>query len=233
MAPKLKIGTNKDFDKTICLKFIDRKNAGIDFGAGIVKVHPELEGVGKRSLDDQNSLISGYFDKFYEKHAEEIENTRDKFTKDWNEVQTQFFETCSKYFGNIPWPQRRYIGFLSIISCNPRFLEDKTFQVYWKNRKGFVPVAAHEMLHFLFYHTVSTNFPAVNFKNGEIWRLSEVFNILILKEPDFVEITSDPKPDQYPELISLQEELAPIWDNTKNVKKFLQQSLGLKESKGV
>ncbi|KKR70956.1 MAG: hypothetical protein UU12_C0012G0012 [Candidatus Woesebacteria bacterium GW2011_GWA2_40_7b] len=70
-------------------------------------------------------------------------------------------------------------------------------------------------------------------KDEEIWKLSEVFNILILRQPDFVEITSDPIPDQYPELISLQEELAPIWDNTKNVKKFLQQSLGLKESKGV
>jgi hypothetical protein len=227
MTPKLKVGINKDFDKIICFKFLNRKKAGIDFGEGIIKVHPELEGVGKMDPDAQKDLINKYFDKFYEDHEEEIEKTREVFTRDWSEIQTRFFEACSKYFGSIGWPEGRYIAFLSIISCNPRFLEDKTFQVYWKNKKGFVPVASHELLHFLFFHTLSTYHPSVDIKSDDVWRLSEAFNILILREQDFVEITNDSEPKPYPELIKLTNELAPIWEKTKTVKIFLEQSLKL------
>lgn len=223
MYPQLKVGTNKEFDKVMCLKFINRKKAGIDFGAGIIKVHPELTEVGGKDIDIQKDIVSKYFDNFYENNQNQIEQTRNRFVDDWRRIEPIFFKLCDKYFNKMSWPEGRYIGFLSIISCNPRFLEDKTFQVYWKNKKGFLPVAVHEMLHFLFYHSVTKYFPEADIKGEEIWKISEVFNILILKQPDFVEITNDPEPSAYPDLAELQQRLDPIWESAKNIETFLRE----------
>ncbi len=228
MYPKLKVGINKEFDKIMCLKFLNKQKAGIDFGAGIIKVHTGLQGIENKPLDDQEKQISNYFEEFYQSNIIELEKTRDKFTDDWNKIESDFFKLCNKYFGNLSWPEGRYIGFLSIISCNPRFLDEKTFQVYWKNKKGFVPVAVHEMLHFLFYHILLVNFPSVDVNNEEVWKLSEIFNILILKQPDFVEVTNDPNPSQYPDLLGLQNKLDPVWQETKNANSFLQKSLNFR-----
>lgn len=223
MYPQLKVGINKEFDKVMCLKFINRKKAGIDFGAGIIKVHPELTGIDEKDIDIQKDMVDKYFNKFYENNQNLLEKTRDKFAKDWNKVGPIFFELCDKYFNKMKWPEGKYIGFLSIISCNPRFLEDKTFQVYWKNKKGFLPVAIHEMLHFIFYESVLTYYPRVNMKSEEIWKISEVFNILILKQPDFIEITGDAEPSAYPDLLELQQRLDPIWESSKNIETFLKE----------
>lgn len=223
MYPQFKVGINKEFDKIMCLKFIGRKKAGVDFGAGIIKVHPELTGIAEREVDAQKEIVSKYFDNFYDSNKNELEETRDKFVRDWNKVDPIFFKLCDKYFNKMSWPVGRYIGFLSIISCNPRFLEDKTFQVYWKNKKGFLPVAIHEMLHFIFYQSVLTYYPRVDIKSEEIWKISEVFNILILKQPDFIEITGDAEPSAYPDLLELQQKLDPIWESSKNIETFLKE----------
>lgn len=228
MYPQLKVGINKEFDKVMCLKFIDRKKAGIDFGAGIVKVHPELSGIDGKDADIQKRMIDKYFDNFYVKNQVQIEDVRNKNIEDWKRVEPMFFKLCDKYFNKLTWPVGRYIGFLSIISCNPRFLEDKTFQVYWKNKKGFLPVAVHEMLHFLFYHAVSRNFPKIDINDEKVWKISEVFNTLILKQSDFVEITNDPEPSAYPELINFQQKLDPLWESSKNIEVFLK-ALNLNE----
>ena len=78
------------------------------------------------------------------------------------------------------------------------------------------------MLHFLFYHILSVNFPSVDVNSEEVWKLSEIFNILILKQHDFVEVTNDSNPSQYPDLLDLQNKLDPVWQETKNVNSFLQ-----------
>ena len=182
MYPHLKVGINKEFDKVMCLKFINRKKAGIDFGSGIIKVHPQLSGIETKTVEDQKSQINQYFDDFYGQNTAEMEACRNRFVEDWDKEESKFFKLCDKYFDGLSWPEGRYIGFLSIISCNPRFLDEKTFQVYWKNKKGFVPVAVHEMLHFLFYHSLATYFPDVDITSEKTWQISEVFNILILTQ---------------------------------------------------
>src|SRR3989344_5023060 len=98
MYPHLKVGINKEFDKVMCLKFINRKKAGIDFGSGIIKVHPQLSGIETKTVEDQKSQINQYFDDFYGQNTAEMEACRNRFVEDWDKEESKFFKLCDKYF---------------------------------------------------------------------------------------------------------------------------------------
>ena len=225
MSPRLKVGLNKEFDKLICGKFINRKKGGIDFGEGIVKVHPKLfpEKVprGKKS----NEIISNYFDSFYKRHNSDLLETVKESQDAWNNISPSFYKACDLYFNGHPWPKGKYFAYLSIINCNPRFLGDKTFQVYWKHEDGFVFVAVHEMLHFLFFDLMEKLLPNIDIKSEKAWKISEVFNGLIMNEPEFVEITGKKDSGQYPNLIQLQKQLQKVWNSNKKADRFLLSTL--------
>lgn len=209
--PQLRIELNKEFDKEICGSFINRQNAGVDFGKGIIKLHPNL------TLNN----ISEYFDSYYKQHKTELLMIVDQCQSKWDGISDGFFLACDKYFGNLLWPKGEYKAYLSIINCNPRFLENKTFQVYWKHPDGFVYVAAHEMLHFLFFDLVQRLLPTIDINDRKIWEISEVFNGLIMREPEFVEITGVLNIMQYPDLAELQIKLTDVWEKNKNARKFI------------
>lgn len=218
MYPTLKVKLNKELDKKVCLQFINFQKSGIDFGKGIITIHPVL-GEAKRLFGNrQSDFISKYIDSFYKKNNQELENTIIFANEQWRVRVRGFFGVTDKYLKKYPWPEGKYIGYLSIFNCNPRFLKDKTFQVFWKHPKGFVAVAVHEMLHFLFYDYISVKFGNEKFTDESLWKLSEVANYLLLKEKEFIEITSDSQPDLYPDLLYLAYKLAPFWKKHKDVK---------------
>ena len=220
MYPTLKVKLNKELDKKVCLQFINFQKAGIDFGRGIITIHSGLREVKKFSGKSQSDFVSKYVDSFYEKNNQELENTRIFADEQWKAGVHNFFGVADKYFKKHPWPEGKYIGYLSIFNCNPRFLEDKTFQIFWKHPKSFISIAAHEMLHFLFYDYFLTKFSKEKFTNESLWKLSEVANYLLLKEKEFIEITSDSQPDLYPDLLYLVYKLAPVWKRDKNIEKL-------------
>ena len=39
---KLRFFLNKDFDKFMTVQFLDEKGGGVDFGKGIIRLHPTL-----------------------------------------------------------------------------------------------------------------------------------------------------------------------------------------------
>jgi len=225
MYPQLKILINKDFDKRICFAFLNTKAAGIDFGGGIVQIHPKLSDSLKLDELSAKNLISKYFDQFYLEHQDELEQSKKEAENAWFEKQILFFKACDKYFNNQTWPEGRYEAYLSIIDCNPRFLENKTFQFYWHHSQGFLNVAVHEMLHFLFFDLAEKLVPNINSQKQKLWNISEVFNGLIMSESEFIQITNVQKQEQYPDLIETQEELRGVWNKNKEAKSFILSTL--------
>lgn len=218
--PRLRIRLNKNLDKKVCYQFINFKKEGVDFGEGITKVHPDLMTAKSLSEKEKGKSISHYVDLFYEKNLKELERAMVLAEKEWELHKNDFFKITDKYFEKHLWPKGKYIAYLSIFNCNPRFLEDKTFQVYWRHPKGFMTVAVHEMLHFLFYDYISIKFNQKKFTDESLWRLSELIDYFLLEESEFIKITDDPYPDLYPNLSDLVYKLAPVWKRDRDIKKL-------------
>lgn len=225
MYPRLKILLNKDLDKKICFDFLNIKAAGIDFGEGIIQMHPKLSEALKLNELSAKNLISKYFDQFYLEHQDELGQSKKEAENIWLKKQESFFKACDKYFEHQPWPKGKYEAYPSIINCNPRFLEDKTFQFYWCHPQGFLSVAVHEMLHFLFFDLAKRLIPDINSENQKLWAISEVFNGLIMEEAEFAQIIGTQIPDQYPDLISVKKELGDVWNKDKKAKSFILSTL--------
>jgi hypothetical protein len=126
-----------------------------------------------------------------------------------------------------PWPDGNYICYISIFNCNPRFIKEKEFQAFYKHNATTNYVCAHEMLHFIFYDYLDKNFKG-KYKTlceSVIWKLSEVFNDVVLRLPEFVEITEQKNPGIYAqtnkELIKNQN----LWKQTRNTKGFIEKYL--------
>lgn len=220
MYPTLKVKLNKELDKKVCLQFINFQKSGIDFGKGIITIHPALGEAKRLSGKRQSDFISKYIDSFYKKNDRGLQNAVTLAVRQWGVEVGDFFGITDKFFNKHSWPEGKYIAYLSIFNCNPRFLEDKTFQVFWKHPKGFVAVAVHEMLHFLFYDYFLTKFSKEKFTDESLWRLSELIDYFLLEESEFIKITSDSHPDLYPNLSDLVYKLTPVWRRDKNIKKL-------------
>lgn len=112
---------------------------------------------------------------------------------------------------------------ISPSSTNPRFLESKSFQVYYKHRQGTNHVIAHEMLHFVFFDYLHTKESEFNSKVAEhtIWLLSEWFNDLVLELPEFAKFRQHSK-DSYPEVNEFSKQF-PMFDiHTFSIEDFFR-----------
>lgn len=224
--PKLKFKINKTLDKKMSLLFWDRKTAGIDFGVSILKDHPSFKKLNKLNVEEKISFINKYVDNYYSKYRQVLNRFLKKFKKEWQSVENQFYLETNKIFKNHPWPKGLYICYLSIFNCNPRFLENKTFQAFYRHSYGIKLVACHEMLHFIFYDYLEKKFAKEIKKISaeKIWTLSEVFNNIILATPEFIKLTQK-KPLGYPTHLKLIQKLSLLWAKTNKIEPFLKKVL--------
>lgn len=196
---------------------------GIDFGAGIVGMYPELSKAKEVFEDERRSLIADFARKYYSDNKAEIENKLREMGEEWKSVSEDYFVSVDKVFNNPTWPQGDYICYLSIFDCNPRFLENKSFQVYFRHRQGTNHVIAHEMLHFIFFDYLHTKEAEFNQKLDEhtVWLLSEWFNDLVLELPEFAKFGQKIK-DNYPEVVEFSKQFPTIKPDEFSVESFFR-----------
>lgn len=225
--PNLKFQLNKNLDKKICLEFLEKKKAGIDFGRGIIRLYPQLEKVKGLSREEKQEIISEFVEDYYHRHKKELEVALKNFENSWSNCEEKFYRQVRKIFKNHPWPKGKYICYLSIFNCNPRFLKDKTFQAFFKHPLGICHVAAHELLHFVFYDYVEKKFPKATTRIGKekLWEASEVFNSLVLSLPQFKKITGVKKEKGYPAHAKLLPQYQKIWQASRDIDQFLHTTL--------
>ena len=149
---KIRFYLNKDLDKFMALQFLDEKAAGVDFGKGIIKIHPELKKAKKSDKKEKEEIINRYFDRYYKINKDILQKRLELFRNKWREKEKDFFSITNSLFDDFQFQKGMYICYLSIIDCNPRFLESKTFQVFYKkNVDEAIQTIAHELLHFIFF----------------------------------------------------------------------------------
>lgn len=186
---KIRFFSNKEFDKYMALQFLDTKAAGVDFGQGIVRVHPHL-GKAKRSenVSERKKIVNAYFDEFYRGHKQELRESVIFFRREWRKKEKDFFNISKSLFDGFEFKQGMNICYLSILDCNPRFLESKTFQMYYKkNVNEAIHTIVHECLHFIFFDFVDSKFAEQSkmISDEAMWDLSEIFNVVVLSSERF------------------------------------------------
>ena len=200
ISPKLKFKLNLELDIDIANQFLDVRVGGVDFGKGIIELYPQLKPAKKTGGNKRKKIIEKFTTNYYQFHTKELQKTLEKTKKDWQEREKDFFKATNKIFNLYPWPEGDYICYLSIFNCNPRFLETKTFQVYYKHPEGTNHVIAHEMLHFIFFDYLEKKEKqfAKTVKKDRIWLMSESFNEIVLELPQ-LEFFKSKQPFHYPE----------------------------------
>lgn len=214
---------NKKLDKKMAAEFIEEP----DFSEGILELHPKLKKVKKAENEEKKErIISDYFDKFYEENSQKLEQARKNFGKKWSRAEEDFIEKTKELFGEeYEFPDGEYTGYISAINCNPRFLEDKTFQVYFQHPQGVKYVTAHEFLHFAFYDYTQEKFPDLfedkNPNKGTYWDLAEIFNDVVLATKEFRNVHEQNDIPVYPDHEQYLEEFTKLWEKTEDVDKFI------------
>jgi len=215
----MKIELNKQLDKEIYLDFKDLVMAGADFGGKIRKDHPGINQDNYRK----------YIDDFYFTNEKELSEKLEQINKILVEKQDMFWLAVKNIFGE-DLSEKNYKGYLSIFNCNPRWTESGTFQVYYKkDGLDMLEVAFHESLHFAFFDFCNAKLPEIAKKyrvnSGPLWELSEIFNVIILNQPEFIEITEREEKLFYPALADKLEKIKLIWAKKLDMKKFIEESL--------
>ena len=72
--------------------------------------------------------------------------------KVWRKKENEYITITEDFFDGFQFQKGKYIAYASIINCNPRFLEPKTFQFFYKKPLAdAIYTIAHELLHFIFF----------------------------------------------------------------------------------
>jgi len=226
--PALTFKLNKALDKEVCFNFLGVKAGGIDFGRGLVTLHPSLNKLDTLDKEGKIHFIRDYVNRYYRRKGHILAKFAKTFALEWRSVEVQYYRAVDQIFSNYLWPEGLYICYLSIFYSNPRFLENKTFQMYCWNPDGVKYIVAHEMLHFIFYDYVERKFTEEikHLPPQKIWVLSEVFNNIILSLPEFMKFT-EKTPLFYPDHVELTEKLRAIWKRLEDTDLFLKRCLEL------
>ncbi|MCX6787255.1 MAG: hypothetical protein NTY93_01880 [Candidatus Kaiserbacteria bacterium] len=207
-----KIELNKQLDKDVYQSFRDAVVGGADFGKKIRDEHPDIT----------KENYSEYIDTFYAGNSEKLENARKDTELCFEEIKDALFLELQKYFGK-DYSEENYTCYLSIFNCNPRYLETKSFQVYYQRSHTMrKEVIAHELTHFTFYDFCHE----LGIEDGkELWELSEIFNAIFLNLPPLQSTIGAEELLFYPNLKDKLEEIKQIWTKHPDAKDFIEASL--------
>lgn len=196
------------------------------FSNSILDLNPELEKVRDLKDTELEAFFRRYVNHIYEEKGKVLEKKKTLLQRDWDKIENNFINITQDLFNNHPWPEGAYVGFLSMFNCNPRFLNQKTFQCYYDHPEGLVYVSSHEMLHFMFYDYINKHNELIkDYSESNVWKLSEIFNVVVLGLSEFVRITGNPKPKSYPNHKDLIPNFTRLWNDTKQVDEFIEKSL--------
>ena len=220
MQPHVKFQTNIDLDIQMTSQFLGLSIGGISFDDSIYGPNPDLKDV---DVKDEQALTA-YFENKYQKLMPTLIAKVEEYQDIWDKIENDYFAHIQKVFHDAEFPAGRYIADLSINDCNPRFLEDKTFQVFYQTKTPTRTVS-HELTHFIFYDYTAAKFPELfadqDPNSGVYWKLAELFNNVILSQPEFKKLFNSTGDEAYPEHTLDYLELATLWEQTHDIDIFI------------
>jgi hypothetical protein len=231
---KFKISSEKDLE--IYRGFLETAevyDVKKDLDIGFYGLYPEMKEIGEDDLSIKEKVkkTETFVNSFYKKHREQIESGGKKTVKDWEGVSEFFYQEVNRILNHHPWPEGKYVGYMTIWGIYPRFLDNRTFSVpYEHSGKDYQKVViAHEMLHFIFYDYLSKKIPELNEKEQVLWNLTEIFNVLAQNSPEWLEVFES-KTKPYPQHHKLIEKLEQVWQEKDDLDSFIVKSVEIIES---
>lgn len=225
---KIRFYLNKSFDKFMAVQFLDEKAAGVDFGKGIIKKHPQLKSATQANPIGKKHIVNKYFDEYYKENRINLHKKLETFRNAWQKKENQFFVIAQSLFDGNYFQDGMYICYLSIINCNPRFIESKTFQIFYgKETDDAVYAIAHELLHFAFFDFIDKKLKKEGqaLSEEQIWDLSEIFNIIILKSDLYKNIINKKFVYPYPDHKKFIPVFEKAYNHSANVKEFILKGI--------
>jgi len=232
---KLRFYLNKKLDERMAEEFLNVHGGGIDFGEEIVKVHPQLKSA--KSLKDvaqRKKTIRVYFDNYYRIHRTAMLRKIKSVRKVWRKQEKEYITITEDFFGSFRFSKGKYIAYASIINCNPRFLESKTFQFFYKKPLADVTYTiAHELLHFIFFDFIKKKFKKEikHLSEDQLWDLSEIFNVVVLKSSRYRHIVNQKFIIPYPDHRHYIHQFEKAYKNYQNAEEFIGRGLSIISAK--
>ncbi len=206
MRPTLRflISARKDTETFFRFAHDARYDGGRTFRAAVLRMFPAVQRYRLQKVAwtfDRSAIVELVSIEYCKQSAVMQKNVR-LYRKNWEKIEDQFFDACEALFSRVRWPHGRYVAYPTIWGMYPRFLEDKTFHVPYRNRskRAVNVIIAHEMLHFLFYHYFFRTHPKLRSDRHEffVWHVSEIFNAVVQNSPAWLEVFHEKTPS-YPE----------------------------------
>lgn len=212
-------------------EFLNIHGGGIDFGKGIIKTHPQLKPVKSlKDITQREKAIKVYFDNYYKIHKEEISRKLKLVRDAWYEQEQKYIAATEDFFSGFRFPKGKYVACLSIINCNPRFLESKTFQFFYKKPVADAVYAiAHELLHFIFFDFIKKKLKKETkyLSEDQLWDLSEIFNVIVLKSPRYRHIINQKFVIPYPDHQRYIHQFEKAYKNSQNAEEFIRRGINI------
>ncbi len=225
---KIRFYLNKSFDKFMAVQFLNEKAAGIDFGKGIVKKHPQLKDTAQTNPIEKKRTINKYFNEYYKENRISLYKKLETLRDAWRKKESQFFDVTKSLFDGNYFQDGMYICYLSIVNCNPRFIESKTFQIFYeKETDDAVYAIAHELLHFAFFDFIDRKLKkeSQTLSEEQIWDLSEIFNIIVLRSDLYKNIINKKFVYPYPDHKKFLPVFEKAYNQSDSIKEFVLKGI--------
>lgn len=207
--------------------YVRPQKAGIDFWQDrVIIVHEELKYLNKNK--NPKRYLNSYIDNLYQININEFNERLDYIEKLYQKKENKFFDTIKIIFKNYSWPKGKYICYGSIFDFGPRFLTDKSFQVFlYSEDKDILFTIFHEMTHFIFYDYCQKKFPEIfrnlNTESGVFWEIAELFNSVMVETRPFIDLHGYIQKAYYPKYKAILPEFVSKWKKNKDIDEWVQE----------
>jgi len=232
---KLRFYLNKKLDKRMTEQFLDERGGGIDFGKRIIKIHPQLKSVWSlKDIAQKKKVFYVYFNHYYHIHERAMRRSIERLRQAWRKREKEYIAITKNFFGGFQFPQGKYIAYASIIDCNPRFLNSKTFQFFYKKSVAdAIYTVAHELLHFIFFDFVEKKLKKEIkcLSEDQLWDLSEVFNVVVLESSRYCHIVNQKFVIPYPNHQRYIHQFRKAYKNSQSAEELIRHGIAIIKAK--
>lgn len=190
--------------------------------------YPEMKSTLRHSPEGKE-IIKAMVQELYEQYGDELVAAQSRISSAWNSVSSKALELIDDLFMHHPFPSTESIAYISLFDNNPRFIEDSSFQVYYK-RENSNNTIAHELLHFIFFDFTDKNIAKVSTlskNDGIYWHVSEIFNNVVLGTPKFKKLLSSKGDTPYPEHLGLLTKAQVLYKDHPDLIGFIESLINL------
>lgn len=203
--PELRFELDASTDAEIAWGFYGRpKWYGQDFWHdGALKLHEGLAGID--DAKDPKRFLFNYVSGVYGQCRQDFDERKRHIIGLYREKCIRFFQEADRISGGYFWPAGPYTVCLSIFDFGPRFPDERALCVFIYGEDDHIRFTIfHELLHFLFFDYCISQYPdifaSLDTESGPFWELSELFNVVVQRTPEFIAIHGDTAGTGYPDL---------------------------------